>query len=84
MTLATCYKCCPVAGGNVRHLEKLVCAETDEECLGQLCPVTMTYDRLQDRCLADVALMGVVGNIKLMCREGFVWVEWKSLCLRQT
>merc|ERR1711918_322571 len=37
-------------GGNVRHLEKLVCADTDEECLGQLCPLTMTYDRLKDRC----------------------------------
>ena len=75
-------------------MEKLVCPETEPDCLSQLCPLSMRFNREEDRCEdedaeaasggRDVALAGVVGNIKLMCREGFVWVHWKSQCLRET
>ena len=76
--------------GSIIHLETLVCSQTDLECLSLLCPVSMIYNSEEGRCeedadqVVDVGLLGVVGNVKTMCREGFVWVEWKSQCLRKT
>ena len=77
-------------GGPVLHLEKLLCSETDLDCLSQICPLSMRFNREKDRCEDDgpggreVSTAGIVGNTKLMCREGFVWVQWKSQCLRKT
>ena len=66
-------------------LEEIICSEDDAACLSLLCPATMKYDAAAARCEQEggVAALGVVGNIKQMCREGFVWVEWKERCLRQ-
>ena len=66
-------------------LEEIICSEDDAACLSLLCPATMKYDAAAARCeqAGGVAALGVVGNIKQMCREGFVWVEWKERCLRQ-
>ena len=66
-------------------LEEIICAENDDHCLSLLCPVSMRFNPDTQRCDSelDIALAGVVGNIKEMCREGFVWVQWKGQCLRR-
>ena len=71
-------------------LEELICAENDSECQSLLCPVSMEYNSVTGKCEEtnsdhpdSIAMMGVVGTVKEMCREGFVWVEWKSLCMRK-
>ena len=69
-------------------LEEIICSENDDHCLSLLCPVSMIFDPATQRCdpgvdNVDIALAGVVGNIKEMCREGFVWVQWKGQCLRR-
>ena len=67
-------------------LKELVCSEIDLECLSMLCPVSMKFNGEEDRCeeeVVDAVPLGVVGNVKRRCREGFVWVQWKYQCLRQ-
>ena len=80
---------CFVFTGRLIHLESVLCSEGDEDCLSLVCPQHMRFNREKDGCenkeeVLELAQMGVVGNNKLMCREGFVWVEWKSQCLRKT
>ena len=66
-------------------LEEIICSESDDHCLSLLCPVAMRFNPETERCdtEVDIAMAGVVGNIKEMCREGFVWVQWKGKCLRR-
>ena len=69
-------------------LEELICSESDTECLQLLCPLTMTFDPNIGKCFEksghQMSQMGVVGSIKQMCRDGFVWVDWKEKCLRRS
>ena len=67
-------------------LEEIICSENDPDCLSLLCPSSMSYNHQSERCESgdqNIAVLGVVGNIKQMCREGFVWVDWKGQCLRR-
>ena len=69
------------------HLEEIICAANDADCLGKLCPVGMVWKAEEDQCTDEMPLVGqhaVMINDRANCRCGYVYVEWRGRCMRRS
>ena len=68
------------------HLEEIICAANDADCLGNLCPVGMVWRAEEDQCVHRVPVNhhGMMINNPANCRCGYVYVEWRGRCMRQS
>ena len=68
------------------HLEEIICAANDADCLGNLCPVGMVWKAEEDQCAHEVPVNhhGMMINNPANCRCGYVYVEWRGRCMRRS
>ena len=66
-----------------------VCAEKDDDCIANLCPVGMTWNPERSQCFeagggeARVEHHGLALDDLALCRCGYVWVDWRQRCMKQ-
>ena len=64
-----------------------VCAEKDDDCIANLCPVGMTWHPERNQCSergVELAPFLHHGVDPAMCPRGYVWVPWRQRCMRST
>ena len=68
------------------HLEEIICAANDADCLGNLCPVGMMWKAEEDQCAHEVPVNhhGMMINNPANCRCGYVYVDWRGRCMRRS
>ena len=64
-----------------------VCAEKDDDCIANLCPVGMTWHPERNQCSergVELAPFLHHGVDPAMCPRGYLWVPWRQRCMRST
>ena len=66
-------------------LEDIVCAANDVACIAKLCPLGMSWNPEENQCFKEKEVRverHCVGPCdKARCESGYVWVEWRQICM---